>query len=217
MEKIDLLQRPQIKRNFDPNWRKEKNRILAKKFDKEFFDGKRVNGYGGYVYDGRWIGVAQRLKKIYKLNEKSSFLDIGCGKGFLLYDLKEIIPRINISGIDISKYAIENGMEEIKPYLSIGSAENLPYATNSFDFVFSSDTIHNLPRKKCKKALQEMVRVCKSEGNMFIQIDAYTTREEKMDLDAWNLTALTYMHVDKWLDFFKEVGYKGDYFWTIMR
>ena len=216
MEEIDLLQRPKIKRNFDPNWRKEENRIIARKFDKEFFDGERINGYGGYKYDGRWVEVVERLKNIYNLNGTNSFLDVGCAKGFLLYDLKKVIPGIEIYGLDVSNYAVENCIEGVKENLVVGSADELPYETNSFDFVFSSDTLHNLPRDKCKKALQEIVRVCKPSGNMFIQVDSYRNKKEKNNLISWNLTALTYMHVDEWLKFFKESGYNGDYFWTIL-
>ncbi len=215
MKEIDLLKRPEIKRNLDPNWRKKENKEIAKKFDREFFDGDRINGYGGYKYDGRWIDVAKRLQKRYKLNKKSSVLDVGCAKGFLLYDLKKVIPEITSFGVDISKYAIENGIEDVKPDMTVASADHLPFADDSFDFVFSSDTLHNLPIKRCKKALQEIMRVCKHNGNMFTQVDAYRTEEEKRKLEIWNLTAQTYMHVKDWLKLFKDVGYKGDYFWTI--
>ncbi len=217
MQEFDLLQRPQIKRIFDPNWRKKENRVIARRFDKEFFDGDRVNGYGGYKYDGRWKAVVERMISRYGLNENSSVLDIGSGKGFLLYDLIKMIPGIKVAGIDVSEYAIETTMEEAKPFNIIASAESLPYASNTFDLVFSSDTIHNLPIDKCKKSIQEIIRVCKPDGHMFIQVDAYRTEEEKKNLDAWNLTALTYMSVNEWLEFFKQAGYDGDYFWTIMR
>ena len=41
------------------------------------------------------------------------------------------------------------------------------------------------------------------------------TPEEKERMEAWNLTALTYLHVDEWINLFNEVGYTGDYYWFI--
>ena len=61
--------------------------IIARRFDKNFFDGKRCFGYGGYKDDGRWKKIAQKIGDRYK---PESVLDIGCGKGFLLRDIREI-------------------------------------------------------------------------------------------------------------------------------
>jgi ubiquinone/menaquinone biosynthesis C-methylase UbiE len=217
MEEVDLLKKPKTKRRIDPDWRKERNRKIAREFGKEFFDGERVNGYGGYGYDGRWIKVAERIRDRYGLDGRSSFLDVGCAKGFLLHDLRIVISGISVAGVDISRYAIENGMEDVKPFMVIEDAKNLPYASNCFDFVFSSETIHNLPKEECGMALEEMMRVSKPGGNLFIRVDAYRTEEERRNLEAWNLTAKTYMHVEDWLEFFEKNGYRGDYFWTILQ
>lgn len=240
MREINLLKSaPRIARRIDPNWRTEKNRIIAKRFDKEFFDGDRVNGYGGYTYDGRWKNVVDHLKEIYGINSESSVLDIGCGKGFLLYDLQETIPGIRVAGLDISEYAInhaidgfgryivknglsnedpekleENARRKVLSSMIIGSADNLPYPDNSFDVVLAINTIHNLPREQCKKAIQEMIRVSKNKEKIFIQVDTYRNENEKKAMQAWNLTALTLLHVDEWISLFNDIGYKGDYFWT---
>jgi len=226
MKKINLLENaPPAKRKFDSSWRTDENREIAKKFGKDYFDGERVNGYGGYVYDGRWKAVAKKLNEIYGLNNESSFLEVGCAKGFLLYDLQEMFPGIRVAGLDISKYAIEHAMdghadiqtskEKVIPFMVMGSADNLPYADNSFDIVISINTLHNLPIEKCKKAIQEMIRVCKG-NKMFIQVDSYENDIQKKALDAWNLTALTTLSPEEWLELFKEVGYEGDYFWTLL-
>jgi radical SAM protein with 4Fe4S-binding SPASM domain len=224
MREINLLKSaPRIARKFDPNWRTDENRVIAKRFDKEFFDGDRVNGYGGYTYDGRWKNVVNHLKEIYGINSESSVLDIGCAKGFLLYDLQEMIPGIKTAGIDISDYAINHAMdghenqtakEKVLPFMIKGSADNLPYPDKSFDVVLSINTIHNLPIERCKRAIQEMMRVCKYPEKMFIQVDTYRNNDEKKLMQAWNLTALTMLHIDEWISLFNEVGYKGDYFWT---
>ena len=82
---------------------------IARKFDFNYWDGERKFGYGGYKYmPGHWTGVAKKIIKSYNLNSKSKILDAGCGKGFLLYEIKKLIPNIVVVGFDISKYAIKN-------------------------------------------------------------------------------------------------------------
>ena len=57
---------------------------IARRFDKEFWDGERKYGYGGYKYiEGRWKKVAKELISDYNLTNKSKILDVGCGKGYL--------------------------------------------------------------------------------------------------------------------------------------
>lgn len=214
---IDLLENyPKTKRDLKQraNEKTEEDRNIARKFGKEFFDGDRKHGYGGFNYMSRfWQPVIPTFVKHFNLNENSKVLDVGCAKGFMLFDMKEAIPNITIEGIDISSYAIENAKEEIKQFLRVGNAKELPYEDNSFDVVISINTIHNLEKNECAKALQEIQRVSKSKS--FITVDAYRNEEEKEAMYAWNLTAKTIMSVDEWIAFFEEVGYTGDYYWFI--
>ena len=140
-------------------------------------------------------------------------LDVGCAKGFMLYDLKLKIPGLKIQGIDISKYAIENSKEDVRKYLSVANATNLPFPDNSFDVVISINTIHNLDEENCGKALKEISRV--SKKNSFITVDAYRNDIEREQMFKWNLTAKTIMSVEKWKEFFKKHNYNGDYYWFI--
>ena len=190
------------------------DRLIARTFGKDFFDGDRKHGYGGYNYHPRfWQPVIPTFQDHFGLSSNTSILDVGCGKGFMLYDISELIPGIKIKGIDISEYAIENAMEEMKPHVQVANALDLPFEDNSFDVVISINTIHNLARDECGMALKEIQRVSK-EGS-FVTIDAYNNLEEKELMEAWNLTAKTMMHVDEWKLFFKEVSYDGDYYWFI--
>jgi len=186
---------------------------IAKRFGKDFFDGDRKCGYGGYKYDGRWESVIQRMRNYYNLPSTAAILDIGCGKGFMLYDFKKVIPNCSIAGIDVSSYAIENAMPSVKPFLKIANAERLPYPDKSFDLVISINTIHNLPIDRLKTALREIQRVCR--GHSYITVDAWRNEQERQNLLKWVLTAETMMHVDDWKKLFDEVGYTGDYWWFI--
>lgn len=192
----------------------EEHRKTARKFSKEYFDGYRLFGYGGYHYHPLfWQATVKRFQDYYQLPKDASILDVGCGKGFMLHDFKDLMPNLEIAGIDISEYAIENATETVKPFLYVGNAKELPFEDNSFDLVISINTIHNLPLDGCKQALREIQRVsCK---NAFVTMDAWRTEEEHERLMKWNLTALTYMHVNDWKNLFAEVGYKGDYYWFI--
>lgn len=193
---------------------KELNRKLALKFDKEYFDGTRNQGYGGYVYDGRWIKVAKKIINIFELKNNSKFLDVGCAKGFLMYDLLNLNNKIDIFGIDISNYAKNNSFEIIRPKIQIGNCVELDYPDNYFDCVVSINAVHNLELDECKKAIKEIQRV--SNGKSFIQVDAYRNDEELSIFKDWMLTAKTYLKPDEWLKLFDEVGYTGYYHWTIL-
>jgi SAM-dependent methyltransferase len=204
------------KPNRDVNGRAESksdaDRALARRFGEEFFDGDRSHGYGGFSYNSRfWEPVVPTFKDHWDMQSGNSLLDVGCAKGFMMYDFHRLIPGLIVEGIDISDYAIENGMEEMKPYLKVASADDLPYEDNSFDYTISITTVHNFDRDGVINALQELERV--SRKGSFITVDAYTNDDEKQRMLAWNLTAKTILHVDEWKELFNEAGYSGDYFW----
>jgi SAM-dependent methyltransferase len=212
---IDLLiNYPRTKRDVEKrgNEKTEEDRAVARRFGKEFFDGERRHGYGGYHYNPRfWQPVVPTFQDYYQLEPRSSILDVGCGKGFMLHDFQKLIPGIKVCGIDISDYAIDNAMEDVRSVVQVGDARNLPFADNSFDLVISINTIHNLERMDLIKALQEIQRV--SRKNAFVTVDAYTNPSEKQAMLAWNLTAKTILSVTEWKTLFTDAGYTGDYFW----
>lgn len=217
MAEINLMEKyPRAKRNIDErgNEKTEEDRSIARKFGREFFDGERRHGYGGFSYHPRfWSGVVQGMIRHYGLTEKSSILDVGCAKGFMLHDFKQALPGVIVCGIDISEYAIENSIDDVKQFLNVGNAKDLSIFRNKeFDLVVSINTVHNLPLEECRKALREIQRVGK---NAFIVVDAWRNEVEMERMHKWNLTALTYMHANDWKKLFKETVYAGDYFWFI--
>lgn len=216
-KEIDLMVNyPRSKRDVKDRGIKKtpEDQKLARKFSKEFFDGDRSHGYGGFSYNPRfWEPVIPTFKNYYSLDQNSEVLDVGCAKGFMLYDLSRLIPGINVKGIDISDYAIVNCIEEMKKNLEVGDAKELNFENDSFDLVISITTIHNLEYDECIKALKEINRV--SKKNAFITVDAYRNDEEKKRMYEWNLTARTILHVDEWKELFDKAEYKGDYYWFI--
>lgn len=216
-QEIDLLVNyPKTTRNLEERVasKTEVDRNVARQFGKDFFDGDRRHGYGGFNYLSRfWQPVIPTFQKYWKLNETSTVLDVGCAKGFMLHDMAQLIPGIAVKGIDVSEYAIANAIEAMKPHVQVADARKLPFGDKSFDVVIAINTIHNLERADCAQALREIQRV--SRGGSYVMVDAYRSDKEKERMFAWNLTAKTIMHVDEWKVIFAEVGYTGDYFWFI--
>lgn len=214
---VDLLAKyPKTKRevNKRAEGKSESVRKIARQFGFEYFDGDRQYGYGGFSYHPRfWSEVVKDLIEFYNLTAASRILDVGCAKGFLLYDLSLALPGVKLCGLDISEYALANSKEEIREKLILGSAQELPFASNSFDLVISINTVHNLNLQDCIQSLKEIERV--SSKHSFITVDAYRTQEERERMEDWNLTALTMMSDSEWKTLFKEIGYTGDYFWFI--
>lgn len=182
---------------------------VAKRFGSDYWDGDRRYGYGGYRYDRRWRPVAERMAAYYGLKSGDRILDVGCGKGFLLYEFTQVIPGILVDGIDISGYAIENAKPEIKPFLKQGKAQELPYDDKSFDLVYSLTTLHNLYIYDLKSAVQHIERV--SGGKRYIMVEAYRNESEKANLLYWQLTCECFYTPTEWEWLFNEWGYSGDW------
>ncbi len=182
---------------------------LAKQFDKDYWDGDRKTGYGGMRYDGRWRVVAQNMVDHYGLKPGDRVLDVGCGKGFLLYEFTQVLPGVEVVGIDISAYAIENSKEEVKPHLQVAHANALPFADDSFDLVISLTTLHNLECFDLDKALREMERV--SRKHKYLVVESYRNEEEKANLLYWQLTCESFLSPKGWDWWFNHTGYTGDH------
>lgn len=192
----------------------EENKRIARQFGREFFDGDRMYGYGGYSYHERfWKDTVKRFRDYYQLPRNARILDVGCAKGFMMHDFKILMPEAHVEGVDISQYAKDHAIEDMKPFIQVGNARKLPFEDGSFDLVISINTIHNLPLEECKEALREIERVSRVHG--FLTVDAWRNEQEKQNMLKWNLTAQTYMHVDDWVKLFKEAAYTKDYYWFI--
>lgn len=203
-------QRDYLARVNDPDYPKAKAAALAKQWAYDYWDGDRRINYGGYRYlEGRWEKVARAMAEHYDLPERPKILDIGCGKGYLLFDFLKVIPDAEIFGIDISDYAIANSKPEIRDRLQVGNANNLPWPDNTFDLVISITTLHNLHNYDLDASLQEMERVGKQ--HKYLCVEAYRNEIEKANLLYWQVTCEAFCTPQEWDWWFQKTGYTGDY------
>ncbi len=194
----------------DPDYPKAKAAELSKQWGYDYWDGDRRVCYGGYKYmEGRWEKVARALAEHYNIKPGDKILDVGCGKAFLLYDFTKVVPGVEIYGLDISEYAIENAKEEVKDRLQVGSATSLPYPDDYFDLVISITTLHNLHNYDLDKALREIERVGKN--NKYICVESYRNEVEKANLLYWQVTCEAFCTPQEWEWWFELTGYTGDY------
>jgi ubiquinone/menaquinone biosynthesis C-methylase UbiE len=200
------------KRTVKDGYRTIKNRIKAFELGKDYYDGDREDGYGGFKYDGRWAKIIPSIIERYNLTNKSAVLDLGCKKGFFMHDLKEALLGIKVRGIECSQYPIDNAMESVKDDIILSGYEKLPFEDNEFDFVLGFAAIYMLNLQGVMNALREIQRVGK--GKSYITLGAYRTEEERDTFLKWTLLGTTILHVDEWLEVFNATGYTGDYFFT---
>ncbi len=183
---------------------------IAKRFGKDYWDGERHLGYGGYHYDGRWRPVAEQMAAHYGLAPGERVLDVGCGKGFLLYEFTQAVPGLKVAGVDISSYAIEHAKEEVRPSLEVGNAKSLPYGDTSFDLVVSLGTLHNLYLYDLFAAVREIERVGK-DRRKYIMVESYRNERERVNLLYWQLTCEAFFTPTEWEWIFEQAGYSGDH------
>lgn len=183
---------------------------IAKQYGQDYWDGERQFGYGGYRYDGRWLPVAQAMARKYGLKAGDRILDVGCGKGFLLHEFTAAVPGVEVTGIDVSDYAVANAKPEVAPFLQVGNATALPYADNSFDFVVSLGTLHNLPIERLFDAVREIERVGRG-GAKYIMVESFRNERERANLLYWQLTCESFHSVESWEWIYRHCGYTGDW------
>ena len=183
---------------------------IAKQYESDYWDGDRRFGYGGYNYiPGKWKPVAEELIKFYKLTNQSSVLDIGCGKAYLLYEMKLLLPDLKVVGFDISEHGLGEAKKEIREFLFIHKAqEKYPFEDNEFDLVLSLGCFHNLRIFELQTALSEMERV---GTHGYIMLESYRNEQEIFNLQCWALTCESFFDYDEWPWLYQHFGYTGDY------
>lgn len=184
--------------------------LKAKEYEQDYWDGDRRFGYGGYKYlPGRWKPVAQALIDTYGLKAGSRVLDVGCGKGFLLYEMQLIEPGLELVGFDISKHGLAGAPTDLKASLFNYRAQDAyPFGDDEFDLVISLGCLHNLRIFELKTALAEIERVGK-QG--YIMLESYRNEQELFNVQCWALTCESFFDTAEWIWLYRHFGYTGDY------
>lgn len=217
MAENDLLHRyPRSKRNIEKRTtaQSSENIRIARKYGREYFDGTRDTGYGGYRYDGRWVAIAEDMVAHWHLKPGDRVLDVGCAKGFLVKDLMKVCPGLEAFGLDISEYALMHCEPEVIGRLHLGNCMKMPFPDDSFAAVIAINVVHNLERAHCIAAVREIERLAPGRG--YIQVNSYRTPDERELFLSWVLTAKTHYDPAGWTQLYAEAGYSGDYHWTII-
>ena len=208
---------------FDPKYFKKKskvnrvvkrkliNKLIAWELEKEYYDGDRNNGYGGFSYDGRWLKLLPDFIKRYKLDNNSKILDLGCKKGFIMKDLKTLLPGAKVYGIEDHKYPIKNAEKEIKKNIIFSNYYEVPFKKNYFDLVIGFSSIYKYNLHDVVKTIREINRVSRKS---FFTVASYSNRKEKEIFDRWTLLGTTILSKKEWLELFRLLKYKGDYYFT---
>jgi SAM-dependent methyltransferase len=183
---------------------------VAKEYEERYWDGERRYGYGGYRYmPGLWQPVAQALIDTYQLPANAKILDVGAGKGFLLYELKRLLPDAELVGFDISQHGLANAKEEVRDCLFRYKAQDpYPFGDNHFDLVISLGTLHNLRIFELQSALREIERVGKKG---YVMLESYRNEHELFGLQCWALTCESFFDTAEWIWLYNHFGYRGDY------
>jgi SAM-dependent methyltransferase len=183
--------------------------VVARRFDRDYWDGDRRFGYGGYKYDGRWAVVAKHLVETYALKDDAKILDVGCGRGFLLHEFTRLLPNCTVAGFDVSEYALATAKEEVRGRLFVHRAQDpLSFADKSFDLVVSLNALHNLPPQEVVRALAEMERV---GVNKYLCVESFRDPEELFNLQCWALTCESFFRPETWAWVYGLAGYTGDH------
>ena len=183
--------------------------LKAKEYELDYWDGDRRFGYGGYRYDGRWKVVAEQMIQIYGLRDGARILDVGCGKGFLLHEFKQLLPGADVVGFDVSKHGLADAPDAIKPHLFRYRAQDAyPWGDQHFDLVVSVGALHNLRLFELREALKEVERVGK---NKYVMVESYRNELEQFNLQCWALTAESFFDTAEWIWLYDHFGYTGDY------
>lgn len=215
MREINLLKgypTPPKPRLVSNDLRTINHRLVACKRDQFFFDGDRNFGYGGFTYDGRWKTIANNIISTYSLNKSEKILQINSEKGFLLKDLKDQNPNLQVYGTETSQYAIDNTLKEISNNIFYAEPTKLPFPDDYFDFVIALGVVYTLNLEQALKTIHEIKRVTKKFS--FITLASYNNDEDYFLFKDWTLLGTTILKKDEWKEALTSLNYGGDYNFT---
>lgn len=191
-----------------------KHRLTAWELGREYYDGDRSVGYGGYTYQKeRWHKVVRNVFERFELSRSAKILDLGCKKGFFLQAIREMYPDCELIGVENHEYPIQQANAGIKKSLRLHKyyeLDNIPDGDVDFLWAFSSIYMQSLG--DVVQTLRQVQRV--SDGNSFITVGAYRDEKQRESFERWTLLGTTVLSCDDWLEVFDYCGYNGYWFFT---
>ena len=200
---------PEKPRYVGSNLRTINHRIVATYRDKNFFDGDRNFGYGGFKYDGRWKQVARNCVELFDLKLESNILHINCDFGFLLHDIKEINNTYNCFGTEMSRYAIDNSMKSIKDSITYTRPVDIDFKENFFNLTIALGVVYMLTLSDAINLLKKITYITK-KNNSFITLATYSNDEDTELFNNWTLGGNLCLKREEWQVVFDEANYKGN-------
>ncbi len=183
------------------------------RFGYDYFDNPElVIGYGGYKYDGRYKPAAENMCRYYGLVPGNSVLEIGCAKGFVLTEFRNL--GMNVTGSDLSAYALQHISPDLQSRAVRSDVVSLPFSNLQFDLVLAKEVLPHVPESFVARAVLECMRVSKKA--IFIEIQTGRTERELEYLRKWDATHLTLRPPEWWDTIFSTVGYHGDVHYKIL-
>ena len=197
---------------------KDRNRIIAinnnfspssdyLNFGYDYFDNpKSGRGYGGYVYDGRYYETAKKIIDHYKLNPNSKILEIGCAKGYLLYEFFRL--KMDVIGYDISRYAVDNCKEELKEMIFLGGVCDINESDRIYDLAIAKEVLSHMAIDDILFTINKLQNISK---NIYLLLQTVSEKKKASDMQSWDSTYKTMMTKKNWEKVLSSCSFHGDY------
>ncbi len=183
------------------------------KFGFDYWDNSNIPvGGQGYRYDERYFDTAKKIIEHYKLKPNSKILEIGCSKGFLLVEFHRL--NMDVTGCDLSEYAVANAHEAIKNKILLQPVHELVFPDNYFDLVLGKEILPHIPGELLDASMKNIMRIGKE--NFFFEIQCGESKTELQHMKEWDATHKIIETPLWWRNYFKNIGYKGDYHFKIL-
>ena len=126
-------------------------------------------------------------------------------------DFKKLLPDCEVWGIEDHKYPIDKAEIEVKSKIILSEYFNIPFKNKYFDFVIGFSSIYKYNLQDVVRTINEINRVSKKA---FFTVGAYSNKKERKLFEDWTLLGTTFLHKKEWLELFKSLNFKGDYYFT---
>lgn len=139
----------------------------------EIYDHQVEALFTGAADAMRRAALAELVREVRQGDQRNTqVLDLACGTGRFMAQTLRAMPRLNLTGLDLSPPYAEAARAAVKrwPQVEIveGMAENLPFEDERFDHLISIYLFHELPPRIRPKVIAEAARVLKPGGTFII-------------------------------------------------